>query len=225
MHLIVIGAGPVGASLVEQALEGGHDVTLIEADAARAEVMAQRFDARVLCANIAEGDILQEAAAADADALVATTDDDAANLMAMVLAREAEVPTMVSVVNDEHHQRLFERLGVHVLRDPDAIVAHYLYSIVCRPEVQDAVALPCGGFAFDLELGSDAALVGKTPDAAYEEKLLSEDVRIVWVRRAEGKIARLGPDRRFEAGDRITMFAPQPLSERELRAFGSTGST
>lgn len=220
MYLIVLGAGPVGAALVQQALEGAHDVVLIEADESIAQEMAQRFDASVLNASIAQGDILEEANAAEADALVATTDDDAANLMAMVLGREAGIETLVSVVNDAHHRRMFEGLGAHVLIDPEAIVANYLYGILCRPEVTDSVALPGGGFAFELALAEDAPLVGQTLESA-REKGVPETIRIVWVRR-DRQTVQMAPDARLEPGDRLTVFAPEPLDEPALRAFGST---
>ncbi|MCA9510727.1 MAG: TrkA family potassium uptake protein [Myxococcales bacterium] len=221
MYLIVLGAGPVGAALAQEALEHGHDVVLIEADEERAARMAERFDARVLHARIADGGILDEAGAADADAFVATTDDDAANLMAMVLARDAPVATLVSIVNDAQHRRLFERLGVHVLIDPEAIVSHYLYGLLQRPDVEDAVVLPCGGLAFELELTPDAPLVGATRASAAEDGPLAGKAEIVWIRRSEDVGVRAEADARFAVGDRLTVFAREPLGQEELRAFGS----
>jgi trk system potassium uptake protein TrkA len=222
MHLIVLGAGPIGAALVDHALQEGHDVTLLEPDVERAEAMAERFDARVLQANIADGGVLEEADAEHADALVATTDDDAANLMAMVLGRDAEIATLVSVVNHERHAGLFRRVGVHVLLDPEAIVARYLYDILCRPEIEGSVALSEGGLAFEIELGRGAPLVGRTPETVREERLLPKDVRIVWIRKDGAGIVP-DPDRVFEAGDRLTVFASEPPSEDTMAAFGAGG--
>jgi trk system potassium uptake protein TrkA len=224
MQLIVVGAGPVGASLVELALEEGHDVTLIEADRDKAERMAERFDARVIHAHIAEGGALEEADVEHAGALVATTDDDADNLMAMVLGRDAEIATLVTIVNDQSHAGLFRRLGVHVLLDPEAIVAQHLYGILCRPEVEDSVALPGGGLAFEIELGAGGSLAGRTLAEIQAEDLLPDDVRIVWVRE-NGRGVCPATDRKLEAGDRLTVFASEPLSQDALAAFGATSRT
>lgn len=218
MYLIVVGGGPTGASLVELAVDEGHDVTLIEAEAGTAEALAERFDVRVLHASIAEGEILEEAEAHRADALVATTEDDSSNLMAMVLGLEAEVDTLVSIVNDAHHRRLFERLGVHVLLDPEVIVAHHLYGIVCRPEMEESVTLPGGGYAFELVLAEGAALAGRTLGDAREAALIADDVVVAWVRRDEKTLAP-APEVRLESGDRLTVFSPEPLSDRQLEAF------
>lgn len=218
MYVIVVGGGSVGASLVEIALGDGHDVTVIEPDPATAEAIAERFDARVLHASIAEGEIMEESEAERADALAATTEDDSANIMAMVLGLEAGIETLVSVVNDRRHRRLFERLGVHIFQDPEVIVARYLYGIICRPEVEDAVALPGGGQAFQMRLPKKAPLVGKTLDEAREEALLDADLTVVWLRRdGDARIPRA--DTRFEDGDRLTIFAPRPISDRQLGAF------
>lgn len=85
MHIIIVGAGPVGEYLVRLSQEAGHDVVLIESDQDRAEHRAQNHDVRVLNAAIGEEDILDEAGADQADALIATTGDDSTNLMTMVL--------------------------------------------------------------------------------------------------------------------------------------------
>lgn len=222
MHLIVVGAGRVGASLVELALADGHDVTLIEADVQTAEAMAERFDARVLHASIAEGAILEEAGAGSADALVATTGDDSDNLMAMVLGLQEEIGTLVTVVNDRHHRRLFERLGVHVLLDPEEIVAQHLYGTLCRPEVEDSVGVPGGGLVFELVVGDDAALVGRSFVEARKEGLLDSAVVVLWVRHRDEEDGQSpGEHTRFEAGDRLTVFSPRPLETEQLAVFGS----
>lgn len=218
MYLIVVGGGETGASLVEVAVEDGHDVTAIEPDPATAEALAERFDVRVLRASIADGEIMEEAEAERADALVATTADDSANLMAMVLGLEAEVGTLVSIVNDAHHRRLFERLGVHVLLDPEVIVARHLYGILCRPEMEESVSLPGGGYAFQLVLGAGSTLVEKTLQEAREAKLVPGEVIVVWVDREESGLSAR-PDTRLREGDRVTVFSPKPLSDRELASF------
>jgi len=222
MQLIVVGAGPIGASLMGLALADGHDVTLIEADAATADAMAQRFDARVLHASIAEGAILEEAGAGSAGALVATTGDDSDNLMAMVLGLQEEIGTLVTVVNDRHHRSLFERLGVHVLLDPEEIVAQHLYGTLCRPEVEDSVSVPGGGLAFELVVGEDAPLAGRSLVDARKEGLLASELVVLQLRRRDEEQGRHpGDDVQLASGDRVTVFSPRPLETEQLAAFGS----
>lgn len=134
MYLIVVGAGPEGSSLIDLALQNGHEVVLIESDEERARIVLQKHDIKVFNADIAAGGILDEASAHRADALVATTSDDSANLMAMFLGKEYGIKTLVSMVNQGQHQSLFERLGVQVLINPEVIVAKHLYQLLQEAE-------------------------------------------------------------------------------------------
>ena len=73
---------------------------------------------------------MHEAEVARADAVVATTDDDAQNLMAMVLAKEHKVKRCISLINLPSHSDIFEKLGVEVISDPAGIVARQLYQFI-----------------------------------------------------------------------------------------------
>ncbi len=130
MYLIIVGAGSQGCSLVQLALNDGHEVAVIEANAERAQAVLQKYDVQVFHANIAKGGILNEVEAERADALIATTGDDSANLMTMFLGKECGIKTLISMVNESQHQVMFERLGVQVLVDPEIIIAQHLYSFL-----------------------------------------------------------------------------------------------
>lgn len=130
MYLIVVGAGPEGSSLIDLALKDRHEVVLIERNEERVRAVLQKHDIKVFHADIATGGILDEANANRADALIATMGDDSCNLMAMFLGKEYGIKTLVSMVNEGHHKSLFERLGVHVLVNPEVIIARHLYGFL-----------------------------------------------------------------------------------------------
>ena len=130
MHLIILGGASEGASLVSLAVGEGHQVVLIEANEERARAVLQKHDLKVLNGNIADDHILEEAGAAQADALIATTTDDSANLMAMVLGKEHGIKMLVTTVNEPHHKSMFKHLGVKVLANPENLVAQHLYHLV-----------------------------------------------------------------------------------------------
>jgi len=130
MYFIILGAGPEGAGLIELALKDGHEVALIEEDVERARRVLKSHDINVFQGDIAEGNLLKEASAERADALIATTSDDSANLMAMFLGKEYEIKTLISMVNQSNHKSLFEHLGVQILTNPEMIIAKSLYHLV-----------------------------------------------------------------------------------------------
>ncbi|MFW6358613.1 MAG: potassium channel family protein [Chroococcales cyanobacterium] len=130
MNIIIIGASPTGASLIELALESGHKVTLIEENEERARQILEQHNITVLNADIAKGGILDEAKADQADALVATTNDDSANLMAIFLGKKHGIKKLAVMLNNRQHKEMFEKLGVNVLVDPATIIAQRLYSFI-----------------------------------------------------------------------------------------------
>lgn len=220
MYLIIVGAGPVGASLVEMTVRDGHNVVLIESNEGRAKVASERFDARVLHADIAEGGILEEAGADKADAIIATTSDDSANLMAMVLGRDGGIKTLVAVVNDPRHQPMFERLGVHVLVDPEVIVARHLYYVVRQPSISEIVTLPGGAQVFEITVENSAPLVGKSLTQAGQAGLLREGLVIIFLKR--GKESRIPSGKTVvQAGDELTVLAQDVVSEEQLKVFNA----
>ena len=127
MYLIIIGAGKVAASLIEIARDRGHQVALIEKNRDRARNIIQQYDdVDVFHSDIARADILEEAGVKRADAIIATTGDDSANLMAMVLGKEYGIETLIAMIDESKHKGMFERLGVRVLARPEIIVAEAL---------------------------------------------------------------------------------------------------
>ncbi|MEC4803436.1 MAG: TrkA family potassium uptake protein [Jaaginema sp. PMC 1079.18] len=130
MYIIIVGAGLIGRSFVNLALKNNHNMTVIEENKERARSLLQKYDITVLNADIATGDIFQEANIQKADILVATTSDDSVNLMAMFLGKEHGVKNLITLINNQHHQAIFERLGVKVVVSPEKIIAQQLYDFM-----------------------------------------------------------------------------------------------
>ena len=218
MYVIVIGAGTLGARLIELLLKDGHNVAVIESDEKLAKESTERFDAMVLHAHIGQGGILEEAGADKADVIVATTDDDSANLMAMFLGNEKGIETLVCVVSDPRHKPLFERLGVHVLTNPEVIVARHLYSLVKKPGYEELFSVPKGASLFQVTLGESSPLMGRTIGGAYQEGLLAEGFILASVVRGEETL--LPTDETvLEGGDVVTVFSREPVDGTQIEAF------
>lgn len=130
MYLIVVGASPEGRRFIEIALEQNHEVALIEKDEERARQVLKTHKIRAFASSVGDGEVLGEAEVDRADAVIATTEDDAQNLMAMVIAKEHQVETCISLINQHSHIGMFEKLGVQVISDPAGIVARQLYQYI-----------------------------------------------------------------------------------------------
>ena len=130
MYLIIVGAGAVTKQLVAIAQKQGHEIAIIEEEAERARKIMQEFDVSIFQANIAQGGILDEADVDRADAIIATTNDDSINLMAMILGKQHQVKNLVTLLQEAQHQAMFEKLGVRVLSDPEKLIAQQLFSFI-----------------------------------------------------------------------------------------------
>ena len=91
MHVIVAGAGEVGAHAAEVLSSKGYGVTVIETDGDRLRSLGEALDVRTLQGHCAHIDILQAAGTGNADLLVAATNVDEINLLAAGLAKSLGV--------------------------------------------------------------------------------------------------------------------------------------
>ncbi|MBW3086159.1 Trk system potassium uptake protein TrkA [Austwickia sp. TVS 96-490-7B] len=115
MRVVIAGAGSVGRSIARELINNGHEVLLIDHNAA--EVQPSRVtDASWLLADACEISALHEAGLESCDVVVAATGDDKANLVVSLLAKtEFGVPRTVARVNNPKNEWLFdEGWGVDV---------------------------------------------------------------------------------------------------------------
>jgi len=83
---LVMGAGEVGFHLAKSLSEEGHEVTVVELDAAKVDKVKDMLDAHMVVGNGAHRSVLEAAGAGRCDLFVAVSSSDEANLVAAVLA-------------------------------------------------------------------------------------------------------------------------------------------
>ena len=122
-RVVIVGAGNVGLG-VALALEYRAErlrAKLIEKNRARAERAADRLERTiVLHGDGMDSDILAEAGADKADALLAVTDDDKTNLLGAVRAKQAGCRMSIALVNDPTLVPLFGAPNIDAYINPRA---------------------------------------------------------------------------------------------------------
>jgi trk system potassium uptake protein TrkA len=212
MYMIIIGAGTVGASLIDIAVSEKNNVVVIDSNGERARSIQDRYDITVLNANATSADTLREAGADRADALVVTTSDDAVNLMVVSIAVDLGVQSIVSVVNDKEHADFFRNLGANVMENPEDVVAHHLYNAVKRPNVMDFTLLPEGAQIFRLQVGADSPLVDRTITESVQRETVPDSMRILAIVR-DGQQALIDDEYSIQVGDVLTLFSIERVSD------------
>ncbi|EMA63344.1 potassium channel family protein [Halorubrum lipolyticum] len=221
MYLIVVGVGDIGTPLVKLATESGNEVVVIERDEERAERASRAYDCLVINDDATSKETLRDAGADRADALISTTDQDATNIMVCLLAQELSVPNIVSVVHNPEHMNVFEQIGVNTMQNPQSLIAEYLYRAVSRPSVVDFMHIGEEAEVFEITVGADAPIAGKTLREADEADLIGGQTLIVAVER-EGEDTPITPrgSTRIEAGDLLTVYSGSGVTPEVTDVFG-----
>jgi trk system potassium uptake protein TrkA len=92
MDIIIVGAGGIGRRLTELCLRDGHNnIVVIDKDQNKCEEIARKYDAVAVHADATKEEILDELDIKKTDVLIATTNDDATNLLIVSFAKNRGV--------------------------------------------------------------------------------------------------------------------------------------
>jgi voltage-gated potassium channel len=124
-HLIVLGYSDLTEPILAE-LEGRVDVVVITEDEPTASKLADRgYD--VFVADPTDEPILQRAQIAAATAVVAATDDDADDALAVLTARQLDSDVrIVSAATERENVEKLKRAGADAVISPATIVGHLL---------------------------------------------------------------------------------------------------
>jgi trk system potassium uptake protein TrkA len=202
VYLIIVGLGGIGRSLVNIATTEKNNVVIIDENEKRCKEIAAQYDVLTIVGDATQRSTLEEANAQRADALIATTSDDADNLMMALTAKELGTKNTVAIVNQEEHSEMFKKANVTMLENPDLTVARHLYLSAKRPKIKDFITIGRGKadiFEVDISVNSRAAGKGLS-------QLNIKDGTVVAIERNDDVILPKG-DTILAAGDRLTIFA------------------
>ncbi len=202
MKVIVVGGGKLGETLSRLLSKERHDVVLIERKDSLAEELAERLDALVLSGDGSDKDILKDANIENADAIIAATNDDKANVAVCEFAKEAKVKNIISRLNNPGSEVEFSKIGVTSVIDATATAALAFKKLVEKPGKQ-LVSFVAGGKGeiFEVNVRKESKFAGK-PVSDF-----SKDFSIACIYR-EDKLVIPKPETKIREGDILTVCAP-----------------
>ncbi len=212
MYMIIIGAGSIGLSLIQIAAKEKNNVVVVESNVEKARDISNKFDITVLNGDATLAETLCEAGSERADALIATTSDDAVNLMVVSIAEQLKIPSIVSIVNEKDHAEFFSRLGANVMENPEEVVANHLYTAVKRPKVKDFTILSQGDQVFRIALKTDSTLVGKSFAECVDRDIVPDSMTVIALER-QGEREIVTPKTIFAPDDLLTLFSLERASD------------
>lgn len=224
MKIVINGGGGVGGALAEILSHQGHDVTIIEPDIRRADVLRGEMDCHVVTGNGASPAALREAGAESGDIFLAVTDQDEVNLLSCLFAREAGCPRSIARIRNracvDGSDMSIRALGIDQIINPDEEAAREMVRLLRTPGTTQVTPL-----------ADDAVIVAgmMIPDESpFDGKTLAElaeihsqlRYRVVVIRRGDETLIPTGSDR-ILAGDEVFIIAEPETVKQVTRALGS----
>jgi trk system potassium uptake protein TrkA len=113
MYMIIVGGGSVGYHLCKALLKEGHEVLVLDKDAAKCENFEDELGSVCVRGDGCEVATLAEAGVSRAEVFIAATDEDEDNLVACQVAKHKfGVPRTIARVNNPENEKIFRKLGV-----------------------------------------------------------------------------------------------------------------
>jgi trk system potassium uptake protein TrkA len=215
VRIFVIGAGQVGATVVE-ALHAEHDLTVIDLDRNRLNALAQRYDVATIEGNGASRRALADAGIQDADLLIACTSRDEVNIVASMFSKllSPETKTIVRTTNVEYLEIWQERqLDVDFMVSSELEAAHAISRIIGVPAARQTDVFADGQVEMvEFEI-DEASPRGPVIGRPLREAAIPQDAKVASIIRG-GRMLLPRGDVAIEPGDRIIIIgSPRAVAE------------
>ena len=214
MYIIIVGGGSVGYYLCKALLNEGHEVLVLDKDAAKCESFEDELGSVCVRGDGCEAATLAEAGASRAEVFIATTNEDEDNLVACQVAKHKfEVARTIARVNNPKNDKIFKKLGVDcTISVTNLILEHIEEEIPTHPLVHLLTVEEEKTEIVEVRIREGAAAVGRP----VKELSLPPDSVLALVIRNEQKPEVPNDDTVLQANDRIIALTSTD-SEEALR--------
>ena len=223
LRIIIVGAGKVGVTLVEQLSKEGNDIALIDNDQQKVEEINNSYDILGIVGNGASTRVLREAGIEDTDLFIAVTESDELNLLCCTVATMAQphCSAIARVRTPDYSQEasyLRDKLGLAMIINPELEASNEIARILSLPAALEVNSFAHGNAEqIKLKLKDTCKLVGKSIIDFSKEK--HPRMLFTAVER-NGEVIIPNGSFVFEVGDTVSFVAPKKMSAKCLRDIG-----
>ncbi len=217
MRIFVIGAGQVGATIV-QALHDEHELTVFDLDEERLAAISQRYDVHTVEGNGASRRVLSAAGITEADLLIACTSRDESNIVAAMISKACSrrTTTIVRTTNPEYLDVWREgQLDVDFIVSSEVETAYAISRTIGVPAARQTDVFAEGQVQmaeFDVTEKADPSVIG----VRLREARIPPDSRVAAIIRGDNVVIPRG-DEDIRPGDRIVIIG----SPQSAQAWGA----
>jgi trk system potassium uptake protein TrkA len=135
-NVIIAGGGKIGSRLAK-ATQGNHNVKIIEADSERARTISEKLASTVVLeGSVSDKSLLHDENIENTDVFAAVTNDDEANVMSCLLAKEMGAHKVIALINNPAYVDLVQGRGIDIAIAPSQIT---IGTFLAEIEGQDVV--------------------------------------------------------------------------------------
>jgi trk system potassium uptake protein TrkA len=163
VYIIIIGGGRVGYYLSKALLDEGHEILVIEKDAAKVEHIEEDLGSICMQGDGCEAATLEEAGTERAGLFIAVTNEDEDNLVACQVAKHKfNVPRIVARIGNPKNETLFKKLGIDVTISTTKLILEYIGQEVPTHPLMHLLELKKGELeVVEVKISSTSVSVGK----------------------------------------------------------------
>jgi trk system potassium uptake protein len=199
MRYLIVGCGRVGSALAKLLDSDGHEVIVVDENAAAFKRLGQQFKGHEVVGTGIDYDVLKRAGAATADGFVAVTNGDNRNIMAALIAqRMFHIKRIVARIYDPPRGKMYRDLGVQTVC-PTTVGAKM---------IRDVLTAATDAQPFDLGKLISASVVAGRSHAGKRVSEIDEPgrLRVAAIRRGGTDPAVASGDFIVEEGDELNII-------------------
>lgn len=216
MKIIIVGIGKIGNAIASSLVTEGHDLVAIDTNADILSRISEELDISYVCGSGTDANVLEEAEVANADLLIAVTENDEVNLLCCLIAKKlGATATICRVRNPEYSSTINlirDDMSLSMVVNPEREAADEIIRIIENPFAQNVESFMNGKIKLvSLELADGSPLAGKTVVEIFSK--IKTPVLVCAVERGGEAFIPFG-NFRFETGDTVNLISyPTGISD------------
>jgi trk system potassium uptake protein TrkA len=163
MTILIVGAGRAGLEVAIQLSRIGHAVTIVDTDATVTRRAVEQFGLVAVVGDATTAEVLDDAAIAQMDIVVAMLRRDADNLAVSLLARSAGVERVMVRMRDNAYRSVYASAGIERVLSETDLITGAVTTAIEHDAIRHAMLIGDGAaIAFELTIPAGSVGAGRT---------------------------------------------------------------
>ncbi|MBQ0018530.1 MAG: NAD-binding protein [Clostridiales bacterium] len=132
MKIAILGAGKFGVNVIEALLDGGHDITLVDLNTSRLDLISKQYDVLTYVGDIRTVDVLEQIEISSFDFLLSCTSSDDVNIIAASNAKALGCQKVAARMSEPDYTHQYDFIcrhyGIDAIVNPNIILAEAIYN-------------------------------------------------------------------------------------------------